>query len=159
MYIEPNEATAKKRRFTFFLVDATDGKTPETGEAGGQPEISIDFAAWTSTGVGVLVGIGGATNYGRYYAELTQAVVEVDHAIIMARYKSAETVETPADQMIEVGGHRVALAALSHDVLWDHADKTIEVFSGAGYQGGNGDVLFTHTVTDAGADKTLLSRS
>jgi len=87
-----NEAVAARRRAYFQCVDVADGMTPELGEVGGQPEISIDGAAWTSAGavIGVLVVIGN----GRYYATLSQAVVNLDDAIIQTRYKSANTAES-----------------------------------------------------------------
>ncbi len=50
-----NESTATKRRVFFQLVDATDGITPETGEDGGQPQVSTNGGAWTDTGIGTLV--------------------------------------------------------------------------------------------------------
>lgn len=91
--IKVNQATAAKRRVYFQLVDATDGMTPETGEAGGQPQISTNGGAWTSTGIGVLVAIGN----GRYYAELTQAALATIGDVIETRYKSANTAECPGD--------------------------------------------------------------
>ncbi len=99
LLIHANEATAAKRRAYFHLVDATDGMTPETGEAGGQPEISTDGAAWTGVGIGVLVDIGN----GRYYAELTQASVATAGDVIQTRYKSANTAECPGDTLQIVG--------------------------------------------------------
>lgn len=89
MEMKKNEATAALRRVYFQCVDATDGFTPETGEAGGQPQRSLNGAAWTNTS-GVLVAIGN----GRYYVELTQAESNQTHrSIIETRYKSAETQE------------------------------------------------------------------
>jgi hypothetical protein len=55
--VNKNEATASRRRVCFFCVDVTDGMTPETGEAGGQPEISVDGAAYSATGIGTLVAV------------------------------------------------------------------------------------------------------
>lgn len=79
-----------KTRVYFFLVDATDYVTPETGEAGGQPQISTDGAAWTNTGIGTLTHIGT----GRYYADLTTAAVASGAPkTILARYKSSNTAE------------------------------------------------------------------
>lgn len=95
VFVNKNEPTAARRRVYFHLVDATDGMTPETGEAGGQPQISIDGGAWTDVGIGVLVHIG----YGRYYAELTQVITNVDDALIETRYKSANTAECPGDSV------------------------------------------------------------
>lgn len=89
-----NEAQATRRRVYFDLRDATDGITPETGEAGGQPQISVDGAAWTNAGIGTLVHIGS----GRYHAEITQATL-VNGAHIETRFKSANTLETPGDSV------------------------------------------------------------
>ncbi len=97
--VKANEATAAKRYVYFHLVDATDGMTAETGEAGGQPQISANGAAWTNTEIGVLVVIGN----GRYYAELTQTVVAMAGTIIETRYKSANTAECPGDKVQVVG--------------------------------------------------------
>lgn len=94
--VAKNEATAARRRAYFFLVDATDGITPETGEAGGQPQVSVDGGAWTNTGIGTLTAIGN----GQYYADLTQALVNVDDAVIRTRYKSSATAECPGDTVI-----------------------------------------------------------
>lgn len=90
-----NQATAAKRRVYFDLRDATDGITAETGEAGGQPQISTNGGAWTNTGIGTLVAIGN----GRYYAELTQAAVQTAGDVIETRFKSANTAESPGDSV------------------------------------------------------------
>lgn len=96
--IQSAQPTAAKRRVFFQLVDATDGFTPETGEAGGQPQISVDGAAFTNTGIGVLVHLGN----GRYYAELTQGVV-ITGEWIETRYKSANTREAEGTSVQVVG--------------------------------------------------------
>lgn len=93
MLFKVGEATAARRRFDVYLVDATDGITPETGEAGGQPQISKNGGAWANT-TATLTAVGN----GGYYVELTAA--ELDTAgKIKVRYKSAETAEfqMPAD--------------------------------------------------------------
>jgi len=90
-----NESTASRRRVFFQLVDATDGITPETGEAGGQPQVSSDGAAWTNTGIGTLTSVGN----GRYYADLTQTLVATAGTQIETRYKSANTAECPGDSV------------------------------------------------------------
>lgn len=94
-----NDATATRRRVYFQLVDATDYVTPETGEAGGQPQISVDGGSWTNTGIGVLVDIGN----GRYYAVLTQTIIMAAGTNIQTRYKSANTAECPGDSVQVVG--------------------------------------------------------
>ena len=90
-----NQATDAKRQVTFHLVDATDGITAETGETGGQPQISTNGASFTNTGIGTLVSIGS----GRYYAYLTQTAVATAGSIIETRYKSASTAECPGDSV------------------------------------------------------------
>jgi hypothetical protein len=95
LLVHANEATAAQRRVYFHLVDATDGITAETGEAGGQPQISSDGGAWTNTGIGTLSAIGN----GRYYADLTQTAVQTAGTQIETRYKSANTAECPGDSV------------------------------------------------------------
>ena len=87
--IKIGETTASKKRVQFLCVDASDGMTPEIGEAGGQPEISWNGGAYTSTGIGVLVDLGD----GNYYAELTDGVLATTGVTIHPRYKSANTLE------------------------------------------------------------------
>lgn len=87
MIFVQSEATAARRRFSLYLVDATDGITPEVGEAGGQPQISKNGAAFGNT-TATLVAVGN----GSYYVELT--AVELDTlGDIIVRYKSAATAE------------------------------------------------------------------
>ncbi len=85
-----SESTAARRRFYFHLVDASDGLTPETGEAGGQPQISKNGAGSNNTSA-TLVAIDTGTN-GAYYVELTAAELDT-LGVIMVRYKSANTAE------------------------------------------------------------------
>lgn len=95
LLVHANEATAAQRRVYFHLVDATDGITAETGEAAGQPQVSSDGGAWTNTGIGTLSAIGN----GRYYADLTQTLVQTAGTLIETRYKSANTAECPGDSV------------------------------------------------------------
>lgn len=97
-----SEADATERRFMVYLVDATDGITPETGEAGGQPQISKVGGAWANT-TNTLVAIGN----GAYYVELTAAELDtLGHFLI--RYKSANTAE------FNMEGEVLASAAVSN---------------------------------------------
>lgn len=107
-----NQSVAAKRRCYFDVRDATDGITPETAEAAGQPQISSNGAAWTNTGIGTLTHIGN----GRYYADLTQAAVATAGDIIETRYKSAATAETPGDsfQVVAFDPDSVASLGLSN---------------------------------------------
>lgn len=83
------EPTAARRRLYFHLVQA-DGITPATGEAGGQPQVSLDGGAFANTGITPLVAIGS----GRYYAEIDAPAAEAHYE---TRYKSAGTAECPGD--------------------------------------------------------------
>jgi len=76
-------------RVYFFLTDATDYVTPETGEAGGQPQISTNGGAWTNTGIGTLTSIGN----GSYYSDLTTGAVATAGSIVLTRFKSSNTSE------------------------------------------------------------------
>lgn len=98
--VQGGETTAYRMRVYFQLVDATDGMTPETGETGGQPQISQTGQAWTNTGIGTLTHVGN----GRYYADLTAATVAAANVgrVFLSRYKSANTAECPGDAAVVV---------------------------------------------------------
>lgn len=81
------EATAARRRFYLYLVDATDGITPETGEAAGQPQVSVNGAGFGNTSA-TLTAIGN----GSYYVELLDTELAALGSILV-RYKSANTCE------------------------------------------------------------------
>lgn len=70
MFLEQSEATAARRRILVYLVDDTDGKTPETAVtiSAGDVKISKNGAA-EANHAGTLVELAG----GRYYYEHTQA--------------------------------------------------------------------------------------
>jgi len=89
MLIQKDEATAARRRIPVYLVDVTDGITPEPGEAGGQPEIIKNDGTKENTG-GVLVD-DDATN-GSYYVELSLGNVDIE-ASAKVTYKSAATAQ------------------------------------------------------------------
>jgi hypothetical protein len=88
-WIKAGTTGGASTRVYFFLTDATDYVTPETGEAAGQPQISTNGAAWTNTGIGTLVSIGN----GSYYADLTTGAVATAGSIVLTRYKSSNTSE------------------------------------------------------------------
>lgn len=92
-----NQATALKRRM-YFQVVQTDGITAATGEAGGQPQISTNGAAFTNTGIGTLTHVGN----GLYSADVTQAAVATAGDTINGRYKSASTAEIPCRELFRV---------------------------------------------------------
>lgn len=127
-----NQATATKRRVEFYCVDATDGITAETGEAGGQPQISTNgTAAWTNTGIGTLTAIGN----GHYYADLTQAAVATAGNRIFTRYKSANTAECVADFVrviaVDLDSTTLGLATLAANVLqWNSSNVAAPATAG-----------------------------
>lgn len=85
--IKLSESQQSRRKLYFHLVDDTDGKTPETGEAGGSPQLSKNggsFAAATNT----LVHVGNGT----YYLDLTASEVDTLGTLLF-RYKSTNTRE------------------------------------------------------------------
>lgn len=100
--VRKNEAIAAKRRI-YFDVRTTDGLTPAAAETSGQPQISINGAAWTNTGIGALATIVPSTR-GRYYADLTQASVSGAAVgdIYESRYLSGNTIESPGDCIVIV---------------------------------------------------------
>jgi hypothetical protein len=123
LYVQ-SEGTAARRRFPVYLVDATDGITPETGEAAGQPQISKAGAAWGNT-TATLSAIGN----GAYYVELTAAELDTLGSF-QVRYKSANTAEfnmdgevvaidihgTPAVNTTQFGGSSIATVSESSAV-------------------------------------------
>ncbi len=132
--IQVSEAAAARRRVYFHCVDATDGITPELGEAGGQPETSIDGAAWVAApSIGVLVAIGN----GRYYAEAAVATVDTVGRLIETRYKSAATAETIGDSL-EVVNHNPSttinqiLGAVAGQCFINATGTRIEFYDRAG---------------------------
>ena len=95
--IQIGEPVDSKRRLYFHLV-GTDGITPSTTEAGGQPQISIDGGAWANGGIGTLSAIGN----GRYYADLAVGIADTVGRVIETRFKSATTAECPGDSAVVV---------------------------------------------------------
>jgi hypothetical protein len=164
--IKASEATAARRRIEFHLV-GTDGITPATGEAAGQPQISTNGAAWTSTGIGTLTAIGN----GRYYADVTQAAVATAGDAIFTRYKSASTAECPGDSVQVVGFDPADFLAEGYGsgVLTVTVDDGAAAILGAAVSLRSGGVLVASGTTDAlgqvalshqgGSAQLLVSRS
>lgn len=112
--IKANEATEGRRKMVFpLVVDAADGITTETGEAGGQPQISYDGGAnWANT-TNVLTG---GTN-GSYQVQLTADEVNYQPGVnIIGRYKSIRTAEARAIpiQIVAFDPNAVANLGLSN---------------------------------------------
>lgn len=86
MYL--HDPKASRRRIMVRVVDATDNVTPEIGETGGQPAISLNGGPFTISGVGTLVAVEASN--GLYYSELSQAALS-ELGSCRLRYKSAAT--------------------------------------------------------------------
>ena len=87
LVLKLNETTPALRRVPIHLVDATDGISPELGEAAGQPQLSKNGATAGNTSA-TLVSVGN----GLYYVELTQPELDTPGFGVI-RYKSVETAE------------------------------------------------------------------
>lgn len=99
--VQNAEPDAARRRMFFDVRDEGDGITPETGEAGGQPQISIDGGAFSATGIGALNAIGN----GRYFADVDPTVL-ITGRTIEGRYRRVgTTAETPAEDSFVVVGY------------------------------------------------------
>lgn len=89
-----SDNTATRRRFPIYLVDATDGITPETGEAGGQPQLAKNGGAFVNTAA-TLTSVGN----GNYYVEFTGTEINT-LGMIQVRFKSANTAEFAMDGQV-----------------------------------------------------------
>lgn len=135
--IQAGESLALRRRVRFMLV-GTDGISAATGEAGGQPEISVDDAAWTSTGIGVLVAVGN----GRYYAVLDASVCATPGTWVETRFKSGNTAECPGDSVLVVDYDPLEVTTVTE--LSDEAlDQIVQAFAGASISIGSDDSNLT----------------
>jgi hypothetical protein len=105
--VKAGETDPLRRAVEFFLV-AADGLSPATGEAGGQPQVSIDRGAFADAGIGVLVDQGE----GWYYAYLDAATIATAGTLIATRYKSASTAMCPGESF-QVTGFDPAATALT----------------------------------------------
>lgn len=96
-----SEATAAKRRVYFKLISNVSAiPYPAEGETGGQPQVSIDGAAFSDSGIGVLVAVSTAA--GRYYAELTQGILGTAGQRLITRYKSDNTLEAEGSTVVVI---------------------------------------------------------
>ncbi len=112
-----HKTTDTTAKLYFWLVDATDGITPETGEAGGQPEVTVNGGAFSSTGVGVLSHSGN----GHYVCDADLSGTGISASVgdeISGRYKSAATAEAPSLNKIVVASYD--LSTSFEDYNLDH---------------------------------------
>ncbi len=86
-YIQTGENNPEMRRVYFHLVDATDGITPEAGEAGGTTTISRNGRTPANT-VNTLVAVDASK--GDYYLELSLSEITTPGHLLL-HYKSANT--------------------------------------------------------------------
>lgn len=80
----------------YFNVPLADFSGPALSEAGGQPQVSVNGAAYQDYGIGVLVAVG----YGEYTATLDPAIVIADGDRIFTRYRGASTAECTGDDFV-----------------------------------------------------------
>jgi hypothetical protein len=78
-----------------FKILTLDG-LPALGEAGNQPQISVNSGSFDDTGIGVLVAVG----YGEYYALLSDDTLRVEGDVYKTRYKSGITQESEGDSFL-----------------------------------------------------------
>ncbi len=99
-----NEPVSSKREFVFFLVDATDLSSPETGEANGQPQIRKPGAtSWTNTDA-KLVHVGN----GHYLITLLASEIDTLGKFSI-RYKSGNTAEFQDTGKVQANSDEVSL--------------------------------------------------
>lgn len=90
--VKVGETDALKTR-VYFDVRQLDGLTPSLIEAGGQPQVSINGAAFSNTGISVLI----STGFGKYYAELSTGVLTSVGDILQTVFKSGTSSISPGD--------------------------------------------------------------
>src|SRR5687768_8226430 len=86
-YFQVAENNNERRRVFFHLVDATDGITPEAGEAGGTATISFNGRTPVNS-VNTLVAVDASK--GDYYLELSTSEIAYP-GLLLTHYKSANT--------------------------------------------------------------------
>lgn len=82
----------------YFEVRQLDLQTPATGEAGGQPEYSLNGGGFNPVGLTPLVAIG----FGRYYADLDAGLVTTPGDEFLTRYASPTCAESWGDTLVVV---------------------------------------------------------
>jgi hypothetical protein len=98
IHIEPNQQDATKRRVAFRLHDISDGRSPQMLKAGAQPYISVDFGAFTTTGIGTLVYMGNGSDL--YYATLTLAILATPGQVIRTWFGDDDTLAEAGETVV-----------------------------------------------------------
>lgn len=113
-----HKTTDTAAKLYFWLVNSANGISAETGEGGGQPDISVNGAAYSATGVSTLTHSGN----GRYFCTVDLSLATGINASvgdeIDGRYKSAATAEAPSLNKIVVASYD--LATSFEDYHLDH---------------------------------------
>ena len=154
-----NDYDDNRRLVYLWLVDATDGITPETGEASGQPKISKNGGSFANT-TNTLVAHDATT--GLYKLQLTSSEVS-DVGSLRLLYKSAATAVFSDEFAVEPCPYlhhgtaqagttsTITLASTSSGTdnnAYDHAVVWIYAGTGAGQMRGvSSYVASTHVVT------------
>lgn len=87
----PINATDDQRRAYFYLT--SDGTTPVTNAAGGQPELAWNSGTFSTAGIGTLVSQGNG-----YYSSLLSNFVTRGYRVgdvLRTRFDNGSTIETP----------------------------------------------------------------
>lgn len=107
-----SEPTTAKRRFYVALFDIADGQTPQSGEAGGQPMISVNCGSLANT-VNTLVAIDDT--YGLYYVELAVSELATLGTFCIV-YTSANVVQFQMTGNVKAGSTSVSLDAVNNAI-------------------------------------------
>jgi hypothetical protein len=110
----------KLRTIYFDLRASSDGVTPVTIAAGTQPQISINKAGFSDTGIGTLEHLGN----GRYGAVLDVSVIGVVGDSIESRAKHATSVDSPGDSVQIVDDSYYNMFGGSSVRGWESSDIT-----------------------------------
>jgi len=141
VFIKKDEATAARRRVYLHLVDATDGITPETGEAAGQPQFSKNGAAFGNTSA-TLTSVGNGT----YYVELTTGEVDT-YGFLLVRYKSGNTAEAQEiRQVVDFDPYSAVTPASVVDAIAIKKNTALNAFTFP-MRDANGDLKTGETIT------------
>jgi hypothetical protein len=135
--IKQNESTASRRRVPVYLVDATDGFTPETGVT--SPSISVSKNGGTqASGTGTWTEVGN----GMYYYETVAGEVDTVGWLNVRVLKSTVSRETQAICPIVAGDPNDARITIrKNTALTNFAFKMVS--SANHYQGKTGLTSFT----------------
>jgi hypothetical protein len=141
--IKRTEASADRKRVYFNLELLASGG-PANGEAGGQPQISINGGALVNT-VNVLVFVG----FGLYYVQLDDTEINYSElSLLNLRYSSANVFEARAQvQIIEATNKDIFDAVEANSPQQHFAEVTSAVLFGATVSGSYLDTFLDNNIS------------